>query len=291
MGWDLQVPGFSTLFAFVIGLVVGSFLNVCIYRLPRGENIVSPGSHCPSCLNPIKAWDNIPLLSFLLLKGRCRSCGAPISWRYPLVEGLTGIFFLLILYKFGLGFRSLLYLAFLSALVVVAFIDLEHQIIPHVITLPGIPVGLLSSLILREPVFFDSLAGALVGAGLLYFIAIYGELLLKKEAMGGGDVNLVAMVGAFLGWKKMLLTVFLGCLFGSVIGIGIILKRRKNTEHRAQSTEYRAQSTEYRTQNTEHRTRTMESTRIPFGPFLALGAAVSLFWGNDLIRWYLSILR
>ncbi len=270
---------------------MGSFLNVCIHRLPRGENIVSPGSHCPSCLNPIKALDNIPLISFLLLKGRCRSCGAPISWRYPLVEGLTGIFFLLTLYKFGLGFRSLLYLAFLSALVVVAFIDLEHQIIPHVITLPGIPVGLLSSLILREPVFIDALAGALVGAGLLYFIAIYGELLLKKEAMGGGDVNLVAMVGAFLGWEKMLLTVFLGCLFGSVIGVGIISKRRRISDLRPQTSDLRPQTSDHEPQTSDHGPRTMESTRIPFGPFLALGATVSLFWGNDPIRWYLSILR
>ncbi|MBI3988522.1 MAG: prepilin peptidase, partial [candidate division NC10 bacterium] len=201
---------------FLFGLTVGSFLNVCIYRLPRGESLVLPRSRCPTCGGPIKAWDNIPLISFLLLRGRCRACGARIAWRYPMVELLTGLLFLLTVARFGLGPSTPFLLFFLSALVVVTFIDLEHQIIPHVITLPAIPLGLLMSLLFRSPPFAEAVVGAMAGAGFLYLVAVYGEVLLRKESMGGGDLNLVAAIGAFLGWKKMLLTIFLGAVFGSV---------------------------------------------------------------------------
>lgn len=259
--------------AFLFGLIVGSFLNVVIVRLPRGEGLVRPGSRCPACKNPIKAYDNIPILSFLWLKGRCRACRARISWRYPLVEALTALLFVFALGRFGVSARSLFLLLFLSALVVASFIDLEHQIIPHAITLVGIPLGLLGSVVTQEPPFPDALVGALCGAGLLYFVAVYGEVLLKKECMGGGDVNLLGMIGAFLGWQKMLLALFLGAVFGSVIGLMMMASGwwlgRSTTNHQS----------------------LIANHRIPFGPFLALGAAVALFFGEGLVRWYISLLR
>lgn len=265
------------LVAFFFGLVVGSFLNVCIYRLPRGESLVRPASRCPACLARIKPLDNVPILGFLLLRGKCRACGARISWRYPVVETLTGFLFALTVGWFGLRLNTLPLLLFLSILVVVSFIDLEHQVIPHALTLPMIPVGLLFSLLLREPPFVDAIAGAFAGAGLLYFVAVYGEVLLKKESMGGGDVNLLAMIGAFLGWRKALLTLFLGCLSGSVVGGAVLVGQRV----------WKGAATETQLQGNKP----VDATRIPFGPFLALGAAIALFFGEGLIVWYTKLLR
>lgn len=270
---------------FLFGLAVGSFLNVCIYRLPRGESLILPRSRCPTCGNPIKAWDNIPLLSFLLLRGRCRACGARISWRYPAVELLTGLLFLLAVARFGLGPSTPFLLLFLSALVVVTFIDLEHQIIPHVITLPAIPLGLLMSLLFRSPPFLEAVVGTLAGAGFLYLVAVYGEVLLRKESMGGGDVNLVAAIGAFLGWKKMLLAIFLGAVFGA-IGGGVLLALGIQFV----PGEPEGQGDEEAFSSKEEGVPPSSGYRIPFGPFLALGAVVSLFFGEGLIRWYVNLL-
>lgn len=272
---SIAVPAF-------FGLIVGSFLNVVIYRLPRGESLIRPGSRCPACKTPIKACDNIPIFSFLWLKGRCRSCGARISWRYPLVEALTALLFVFAFERFGVSTRSLFLLLFLSALVVVTFIDLEHQIIPHAITLPAIPLGLLMSLLFHSPPFGEALVGAFAGAGLLYLVAVYGEVLLRKESMGGGDVNLIAAIGAFLGWKKMLLALFLGAVFGSVIGLILLGVRGSG---------FRGQGSPSCPQPPTPNPQPPGDTRIPFGPFLAGGAAVALFFGESLIRWYLSLLR
>jgi leader peptidase (prepilin peptidase)/N-methyltransferase len=170
----VQAAIMTILFAFLFGTVVGSFLNVCIHRLPREESIVTPRSHCPACLTTIHAMDNIPLLSFALLRGRCRACGNPISWRYPLVEALTGLLFALTVAQFGVTLQTAFLLAFLSALVVVSFIDLDHQIIPNAITLPGIPLGLLAGLLLGEPTLLDRVIGTLIGAGFLYLVLFYG---------------------------------------------------------------------------------------------------------------------
>ena len=248
-----------TVFAFLFGTVVGSFLNVCIYRLPKEESIVAPRSRCPACQSPIHALDNIPLVSFALLRGRCRACGASIAWRYPLVEALTGILFALTVVRFGVTLQAAFLLTFLAGLIVISFIDLDHQIIPNVITLPGIPLGLLTGFLFRDPPLLDRLIGALAGAGFLYLVLFYGGVLYGQEAMGEGDLNLIAMVGAFLGWKAVIVTILVGCLVGSAVGLSLIALRRLGRRQ-----------------------------HIPFGPFLSLGAVVALFWGDRLIAWYLG---
>ena len=267
----------------VFGLLIGSFLNVCIVRLPRGGSIVSPPSHCPRCKESIKFYDNIPVISFLLLRAKCRKCGLPISWRYPLVELLNALIYVWIVHEFWLGGESLLLMAFCSALIVITFIDFDFQIIPDAITLPGILLGVTIApfflLSLNEPLpfqlghlfphagpylnsFLNSVLGMLCGALPLLAIGWTWEKLRHVEAMGGGDVKLMGMVGSFLGWKGALLTIMIGALAGSVVGVGlIVLKRHK-----------------------------MDKI-IPFGPFLALGSAVTAFYGPDIITWYLGLMR
>ena len=242
---------------FLFGLIIGSFINVCIYRIPRGESVISPGSHCPSCQTSVRFYDNIPLLSFLLLRGRCRSCKTPISLRYPAVELFHAIGYVVILHYFGPSLEAGVYALFFSSLVAITFIDLSHQIIPDRISLPGIVLGLLfaSTVLPTGPV--NAFLGFLIGGGFFYLIAILALFFLKKEGMGGGDIKLAAMIGAFLGWQKLLLTVFLASLLGSVIGITLILSKLRSRQD-----------------------------LIPFGPFLAAGAMIALFWGNDLLHWY-----
>jgi leader peptidase (prepilin peptidase)/N-methyltransferase len=244
-----------------IGLAVGSFLNVCIVRLPAGQSIVSPPSHCPQCGAPIRPRDNIPLLSYLLLGGRCRDCEARISVRYPLVEALAGVLFAATAYWMGPVPQMLLYWAFLSALIVITFVDLDHQIIPDAISIPGIAVGVLAAVLGYGPSWHDSVIGALVGGGILYAVAVGYHALTKREGMGGGDIKLLAMIGAFLGWRGVLVTLVFGSLTGSVIGMAVIALRGGDSR-----------------------------VPIPFGPFLALGAAVALFVGEPLLDWYLRLI-
>ncbi len=273
----------SGLAALLFGLVIGSFLNVCIVRLPRGRSIAKPPSHCPRCKEPIRFYDNIPIISFLLLRGRCRSCGEPISWRYPIVELMNGLFYVWILHEFGPGGEAFLIMAFCSSLIVVTFIDFDHQIIPDLITLPGILVGLTLAPFFMYPLtdalpfnlgsllphtggylnaFINSFIGIIMGGAPLFLIGLIWEKLRHVEAMGGGDVKLMGMVGSFLGWKGALLTIMLGALSGSVVGILLmVLKHHK-----------------------------MEKV-IPFGPFLAAGAVASAFYGADIISWYIGLIR
>ena len=256
------MPSEEALLSVLAGLIVGSFLNVCIHRLPKDESIIRPASRCPLCAVPIRWYDNIPLLSFVLLRGRCRGCRGRIGWRYPLVETLTGSLFFLTVFRFGIGVRSIFVLIFLCGLVVVAFIDLDHQIIPHAVTLPGIPLGLVGSLITRDPSPREAAAGALVGAGLVYLVAVYAEVAFQRESMGGGDVNLLAMIGAFLGWRQALLSFLLAVVTGACLSLILIALRVLSRKD-----------------------------RIPFGPFLALGAVVALFGGDGLIDWYWQLFR
>ncbi len=210
----MAVPSwFFYIILLILGLVLGSFYNVCIYRLPREESIVWPGSRCPHCRHPLSVLDNLPLVSFLLLKGSCRYCQTPISYQYPLVEGVTGLATVLIGWKFGLSWAFLQALLLVSALLIVSFIDLSHQIIPDWITYPGIGIGLIFSWLTGLPGWWSSLIGLLVGGGLLWLLAVGYELLAKKEGMGGGDIKLLAMIGAFLGWPGVLVTLLLGLLF------------------------------------------------------------------------------
>ena len=251
-----------TSISIIFGALVGSFLNVCIVRLPKEESIVTPGSHCPQCNKPIKFYDNIPLISYLVLGGKCRYCNKPISLQYPLIEGITALSSFLLFVKFGATLTYLFYFSFISALIVITVIDLYHQIIPDVISIPGIGVGLLGSLIIRYITFPNSLIGVLVGGGSLFLVATLYQWFFKREGMGGGDVKLLAMIGGFLGWKSVILTILLSSFIGSIVGIVIMLLKGKDFKY-----------------------------AIPFGPFLSLGAVISLFYGEALISWYFGLRR
>jgi leader peptidase (prepilin peptidase)/N-methyltransferase len=249
-------------FGFVLGTVIGSFLNVCIYRIPQGKSIVAPSSHCPRCKTPIRFYDNIPLASFLILQGRCRKCRTPISLRYPLVEFLMGLFSLILLLKFGISTLYLIYFAFFASLTLVSFIDLSHRIIPDVMSLPGIAIGLIISFLHPQLSIKDSLLGVLLGGGTLYAIASIYHLITKREGMGGGDVKLLAMIGSFIGWKGVLFTILCSSFIGTVVGVTMMLASSANSKY-----------------------------AIPFGPFLSLGAVVYVLWGKTLITWYLGLLH
>jgi len=253
-------------FVFMTGLFVGSFLNVCIYRMPRNLSIVLPSSRCPLCSTPIRPWENLPVLSFVLLRGRCRYCKGRISLRYPSVELLNAMLYAGVFWRFGAAWSSAVYCVLCSSLIVITFIDLDFQIIPDSITLPGIPLGVLAgSFLLPDPFlraeplgYASSVAGAAAGFLLYYGIAYLSIKALRKEGMGGGDIKLMAMLGGFLGWKAVLLTTFLGSVAGSVVGALLMLLRGQG-----------------------------RGTQIPFGPFLALGALVTLLWGQEVLLWYL----
>lgn len=250
----------------LFGAVIGSFLNVCIFRLPRELSIVSPASRCPVCDTEIKFYDNIPVLSFLLLRGKCRNCRTTIPFRYPLVETLNALLYAATLWRFGLGWHMPVIFAFCSALLVITFIDLDFQIIPNTLTIPGTVIGLLAgSLIFPDPFarnsllgFKGSLIGLVSGGGLFFLIAYLSQLILKQEAMGMGDVKMMAMIGAFMGWKAILLTTFSGSLAGSLTGIFMMAFRGKDRK-----------------------------AQIPFGPFLATGAIITLFYGREILYLYL----
>ena len=245
--------------SIVFGALVGSFLNVCIFRLPQQESIVWPGSHCPHCKKPIKFYDNIPVISYILLRGRCRHCNGAISFQYPLVEGITALGSLILFMKFGPSLSYLFYFSFVAALIVITVIDLYHQIIPDVISLPGIGVGVLASFFIPQITPSNSLIGILLGGGTLFLVATVYQWFFKREGMGGGDVKLLAMIGAFLGWKAVILTILSGSLIGSMMGIIIMVLKGKDFKY-----------------------------AIPFGPFLSLGAVISLFYQNEIIMWYLQ---
>jgi leader peptidase (prepilin peptidase)/N-methyltransferase len=251
-----------SIISIVFGALIGSFLNVCISRIPKEESIVTPGSHCPDCNNPIQFYDNIPVISYLLLWGKCRDCRKPISPQYPIIEGVTAVLSLFVFWKCGPSLSYVYYFVFLAALVVMTMIDLYHQIIPDVISLPGIVIGVLGSLVVPEIRFLNSVLGVLLGGGSLYAVATLYEWLFKREGMGGGDVKLLGMIGAFLGWQMVILTILLSSLIGSIVGIGVMIVRGKDFKY-----------------------------AIPFGPFLSLGAVLALFYGEGLIRWYLLLNR
>jgi leader peptidase (prepilin peptidase) / N-methyltransferase len=242
-----------------LGLIVGSFLNVCIYRLPKRVSVVWPASRCAECDRPLAWYENVPLVSYAVLRGRCRTCGARISLRYPLVEAITMCVFLLHWLIWGPQLILIPRLLFACALIVLFAIDLEHQILPNAITLPGIIVGLLCSLA-WPPGLLASLAGVAFGGGILWLIAEVWLRLRGVEAMGFGDVKMLAMVGAFLGIKLVALTFVLSSLIGGVIGIIVIASRRGSL-----------------------------ATAVPFGTMLAAAALIASLQGDALIRWYLSL--
>jgi len=249
-----------TVSMFVLGAVTGSFLNVCIYRLPLDQSIIFPGSRCMACGTAVRWFDNIPIISWLLLRGRCRACSAGFSIRYPLVELVTACLATLLFLRFGCSPEFIIYFLLTASLIVVTFIDFDHQIIPDEISLPGIVLGFLASFFLQEPGWLSSLLGIVVGWGSLALVFYAYLWLTGREGMGGGDAKLLAMLGAFLGLKAVPFIIFSSSLVGSVVGLTIMALQRKG-RHLA----------------------------IPFGPYLALGALLYIFYGPWLINWYLRL--
>jgi len=254
---NLEAPQLAIL--VLLGLAVGSFLNVCIHRLPRDQSLNSPPSRCPSCEYRLRWFDNIPVLSYVLLGGRCRKCRARISIRYPVVELITMVLFIIHGVVFGWSALLVPRLVFACAMVVLFAIDLEHQLLPNVITLPGIVVGLIASAVL-PPGIVDALIGVVIGGGVLWLI---GEAYFRysgHEGMGGGDVKMLAMIGAFLGWKLVLVTLVLSSIAGSVIGLLVIAIRKGGMKY-----------------------------ALPYGTFLALGALVASLAGDAIVNWYVGL--
>lgn len=256
------MPSFIVhLWVFFFGACIGSFLNVCIYRIPAGLSIVHPPSRCPQCGTQIRWWQNIPIASWLFLRGKCAVCKVKISVRYLLVETLTALLFLKIFTMFVLQPATLVFWAFAAALVTLTFIDLDHQIIPDVISLPGIILG-FATVSLTPLTWSNSLLGILLGGGSLWLIAIIYEFLTKNEGMGGGDIKLLAVIGAFLGWKAILPVIFISSCLGTLVGVPLMLRQGASGK-----------------------------LAIPFGPFLSAAALIWLFWGGLLLRWYFGFFR
>ena len=246
----------------VFGLIWGSFLNVVIYRLPRGLSLVRPPSSCPHCGKQIKAYENIPILSYLFLRGKCGNCKARISPVYPLVEALTPFCFLLVYMQYSLSPHFFVSCLFASALVVLGFIDYYHQILPDQVTLSGFVLALIYTFFRNDLSLTQSLLGAGVGAGFLLFIYGAYYLLRKKEGLGMGDVTMMLMVGSFLGWKQTLLTLILASIGGAVVGVFFIIFKKKDLQH-----------------------------ALPFGTFLAPAAFVAFLYGQKIIDAYLSLYK
>jgi leader peptidase (prepilin peptidase)/N-methyltransferase len=251
-------PATIALFA-ALGLAVGSFLNVCIHRVPRSASIVSPGSACPQCGYVLQWFDNIPVVSYAMLSGRCRQCKAPISIRYPVIELVTMVVFVLHYLVFGLDIVLVPRLLFAATLIVLFAIDLEHHLLPNVITLPGILVGLAFSAMV-PPGLKDALIGTVIGGGLLWVIGEAYYRYSGQEGMGGGDVKMLAMIGAFLGWKLVVLTLVLSSIMGSLIGLLVLVIRRGGLKY-----------------------------ALPYGTFLSLAALTSSLVGSRIVDWYLGL--
>ncbi len=252
------MDGLAIILSGLVGLAVGSFLNVVILRLPRGESIVSPPSHCPSCETPLRWYHNVPLVSWLALRGRCASCGVWIGWQYPLVEAATAAIWAGNVAAYGIEPQAARAIVFLTLLLAIAVTDARFYIIPDELSLGGAILGFLLAILPGNLTIQESVIGAVAGGGSLWLIAVLGAFAFKKEAMGGGDIKMMTMIGAFLGWKGALLTVFLGALVGTLVFVPIAWKSDK---------------------------------LVPFGLFLALGAALAFYLGDPLLEWYMGYLR
>ena len=253
------MPSIELAIVAFLGLAIGSFLNVVIHRLPRNQSLVSPGSRCPSCGYALGAADNVPVLSYLFLGGRCRKCRTSISIRYPIVELLTGALFVICYFVFGWTALLAVRLLFLSAMIALFAIDLEHYLLPDAITLPGIVVGLIASAFL-PPGFMSALLGTLLGGGVLWAVGEAYYRYSGQEGMGGGDVKMLAMIGAFLGWQQVIVTLVFSSIAGSIIGLLVIAFKRGGLKH-----------------------------ALPYGTFLALAAVFASLWGEQLVTWYTGL--
>ena len=260
--YDFGLEGMDIAYAvliFVYGAIIGSFLNVCIYRVPRRESLSGTRSHCPHCDSKIRFYDNIPILSYFILRGRCRTCGRSISARYLAVESVSAVVGIGIYRAYGIGPDFFAYSLLSALLIVLASIDWEHRIVPNRLTLPGIVVGLGLSPFIDTVTFRESAVGLVLGGGTLLCVGLIGGLLFRKESMGGGDIKLAAMVGTFVGWKLVLASLFLAFALGAIAGLAslVVASRRDRT--------------------------------IPFAPFIAGGTVCALLWGDALIGIYLRV--
>ena len=251
-------PALEATFVTLLGLFLGSFMNVCIYRLPRGKSPVRPRSGCPNCGHMLAWFENVPVFSFLVLRGKCRSCGTRISPMYPIIESITGAMFLAGYLWYGPGALLAVRLLFGCAMIVLFVIDLQHKILPNVITLPGIVAGFLLSEV-AGPGWLSSLIGIAVGAGSLFAIAEVYYRVRHEEGLGMGDVKMLGMIGAFLGWKLVLVTLVLSSIAGSIVGVVVLVARRESLKY-----------------------------ALPFGTFLAVAAMVAAVAGDSIISWYLQ---
>jgi leader peptidase (prepilin peptidase)/N-methyltransferase len=258
---DAPSPALEATFVTLLGLFLGSFMNVCIYRLPRGRSPVRPRSGCPKCGHMLAWYENVPVLSYLVLRGKCRSCGTSISPMYPIIESITGAMFLAGYLWYGPSALLVIRLLFGCAMIVLFVIDLEHKILPNVITLPGIVVGFLLSEV-AGPGWLPSLIGIAVGAGSLFAIAEIYYRVRHEEGLGMGDVKMLGMIGAFLGWKLVLVTLVLSSIAGSIVGVGVLIAKKETLKY-----------------------------ALPFGTFLAVGALVAAVAGDSLVNWYLQFYR
>ena len=250
-------PWLFSLMGLTYGLMVGSFANVCIARLPKKQSIVFPASHCPKCNKPIHITDNIPIISYILLRGRCRNCKEKISWIYPAIELVTGLLVAAVFYRFGFTLECLIFSIVVPALVIITAIDIEHQIIPDSITLPGIVFGLVAGSYLNGPI--DSFIGLALGGGMFLLLAEGYFRLRGSVGMGGGDIKYIAAAGALVGWVQTLFIIFVGALAGGLFGgLGMGFKKLNFL------------------------------SRIPFGPFLALATLISIFFGDPIVAWYMD---
>lgn len=246
------------IFSAVFGAIVGSFLNVVILRLPDDrQSIVYPASHCPRCSSPLHWYENIPIISYLLLRGRCSHCQERISLQYPLVELMMAVLAAALMYKFQLSVAAAGYFLFCAALLVIIVIDIHHQIIPDVISLPGIILGVVFSFVSPTVTWQSSLIGVLVGGGILYAVAFFYYLLRKVDGLGGGDIKLLAMIGAWLGWQSLPFVIFASSFSGSVVGLIAMFYQKKGGQ-----------------------------TRIPFGPFLSLAALIYTFYSEKILYFF-----
>jgi len=252
----LPIPVFAGI-GFVYGLLFGSFANVCISRMPHKQSVITPRSRCPKCEKPIRAWENIPVISYLLLGGKCRNCGISISMMYPGVELVTGLLMAAVFYKFGFSWECLIFSIVMPTLVVITMIDIEHKIMPDLITLPGIVFGFAAGSYMNGPM--DSFLGFLVGGGSFWLLAEVYFRTRGKMGMGGGDIKYIAAAGALLGWVQILVVIFIGALSGALFGsLGMSVKKLNFL------------------------------SQIPFGPFLALATILSIFFGNELVTLYID---
>lgn len=249
---------FSAAMFFILGAILGSFFNVCIWRIPRKESIVKPPSHCPSCDNLIKWYDNIPIISYIFLAGKCRKCREKISIRYPAVEFLTGILFSLSFLIYGYQMYILFVFVFISFMIIMSFIDIDHYLLPDRFTLTLIPLGILSILVRKDFNLQDSLLGILVGGGIIFLFSAGYYLFKKKIGMGGGDIKLMAGVGAFVGPKLALFTILLATILALIAAVPFLVTKKKGLD-----------------------------AMLPFGPFLALAGILCLFWGDIIFDWWM----